>query len=255
MDSKLIVFILSLIMLYCLVNNVPKSDKLENIVDVLSSITDEQLNAAPVENVVPKNIGNALNRRTDQAPIVNTSSNIRIDQRSNRGGIVSNNLQGRMRKAAGWARAGPDEDSLIKDADIQPKYIYGLRKSRINNSFNKHFAADPHMGTGDVSSSDVQERYRYMSTALSQLSNAKANSYKHNIDLGGGVDKEILVYSNSKTISPGFSTGLLENREPVQLGEGIPVNKDVPPDVGIGVQQFRDETINNIDNKLIYKII
>lgn len=256
MDSKLVVFILSLAMLYCLVKNLPQNDNLENIDDVLSKITEEQLNEGPTEPqpVQSVNIGNALNRRTSDSAIFNTRSNNTIQQRSSRGGIKINDMQGRMRGGAAWGRAGPDEDSLIKDADVQPKYLYGVRKHRIRSSFKDHYAADPHFGTEDVSSSSVQERYRHMNTALSQLSNAKANSYKHNIDLDRGVDKEILVYSNSKMISPGFSAGFLENREPVQLGDGIPVNRDVPPDVNLGVQQFKAETVDQIDNKLIYKI-
>lgn len=258
MDSKIILFVISLFLTIYAASIISKKDNAEiNIDTVLSPIIEEPIEK-PKEEPIPvqTDVGNVLNKRTRVDNIYNSGrKHMLIQETDAEGGFNYSNLQGLVKKSAVWGRSGPDENSYEKVLDIQPKYLYGLNRNKNIKYFDKHFSVDGHQPVNDVSSAKVQERYRYMNTALSQLNNAKANSYKNNIDLDTPAGKNILTFSKSKILAPNFSTGYLDSREPINITGGIPVNKDLPPDVNKGVQELSNEIKFNNDNKIIYKII
>lgn len=262
MDFKIIAFISSIIVaLFVTIgfnfkNDLSQKSQLDNI---LSEVVDENLNVEPPQELIKEvktDIGNVLTKKTKLGNIYtprNTNNKL-LTENDAEGAFSYGNVQGLMKKGASWGRAGPDERSLISEPDIQSKYVYGLNKHNVSKQYDD-YARDGPISIGDVPSARVKENFRYMRTAVAQMDNIRANSYKYNIDIDGGVGKEILTYSKSKFISPGFVSGYIESKNPINLNESVvPVYKDLPLDVNIGVKEANDSVNFHADNKLIFKI-
>ena len=261
MDFKIIAFISSIIVALFITfgfnfkNDLSQKSQLDNI---LSEVVDENLNVEPPQEPIKEvktDIGNVLNKKTKSGNIytLRNTNNLLIEN-DVEGGFSYGNIQGLIKKGASWGQAGPDEKSPISKSDIQSKYVYGLNKHSVSKQYD-YYVRDGHMAIGDLPSARVKEGFRYMRTAVAQMDNIRANSYKHNIDIGGGVAKELLTYSKSKIVSPGFVSGYIESKNPININESdVPVYKQQPPDVKIGIQEANDSVNFNADNKLIFKI-
>ena len=256
MDSKIIILTISLFLAIYAMSIISKKDKTElEIENIINPIIEQEPIEIPKED--PKNkvvdIGNVLNKKTYNNDIYTSRKNKIIQETDSIGGFNYSDIQGMIKKNTTWGQDGPK--AYNKTSDIQPKYLYGLQRNKNVMYFDKHFVEDSEQPTEDVASSDVQERYKHMNAAFNQLTNATANAYKNNIDLNNQENKKLLTFSKSKILAPSFSFGYLDSKDPISLKSGIPVNKDLPPDVTKGVRKMNDEVKFNNDNKIIYKII
>ena len=260
MDFKILAFISSIIMVLFVTNffNFNNDSLQKSELDrILSEVVDENLTSEPQEELVKEvitDIGNVLNKKTRSGNIYTSrDTNKLLTENDAEGGFSYGNIQGLMKKGASWGQAGPDEKSLISEPDIQSKYVYGLNNHYIAKRYDD-YVKDGHMGVADVPSANVKEAFRYMRTVGEQMNNIRANSYKHNIDIDGGIGKEILTYSKSKIVSPGFVSGYIESKNPINIREStVPVYKDLPSDVKIGVEEASNSINFNADNNLIFK--
>ena len=254
MDSKIIILTISLFLSIYAIFLISKKNKKEIDTDSIidSIIKEDKVLEKPIENN-SVDIGNVLNKKKSKNAIYGSRNKILLETDSSSGGFNYGKIQGIIKKNTEWAQSGVKK-AYEKRPDIQPNYLYSLNKNKNVKYFDKHFVKDGHKKIGDVPSSEIKERYKYTNIALSQLNNAKANSYKNNIDLDSVESKEMLTFSKSKILAPSFSFGYLDSKNPISLKSGIPVNKDLPPDVKNGVENFTEEVKSN-ENKIIYKII
>lgn len=213
--------------------------------NVEQNLRDETNDA--LKKQIKTDVGNVLNKKTNSKDIYMGNNNKKIINHDAEGGFSYSSFQNSMRSGAEWGKAGINEYDL-KEPDVQSNYTFGLNKQKVYNGFD-NYNKDGDFGIGDTSDAKVQENYRYMRTALAQLQNVISNSQKSNIDIDGGVDKEILVHAKSKIINPSFVYGYIESKEPIQLNNGIvPVYKKTLPKIEVGINESKNNINSNNEN-------
>lgn len=255
MDSKFIILTISLFLViyaFSLMSKNKESMEIDSLLDPI--IEDHEIEEVKQENKIVT-IGNVLNRKTSKKTIYNSQANKMIKESDSLGGFNYSHLKGLNGKNTEWGRSGLSEDNISKQNDIQSKYLYGMNRYKKVLEYDKHFVDDPEQPTENITDAEVNERYKYMNTALNQLGNAMANSDKNNINLEGAKSNDLLTFSKSKILAPSFSFGYLEAKDPISLKSNTAFNRELPPDVDRGVENFSNEVKFNNDNKIINKII
>ena len=256
MDIKIITFISSIVLvlfvIYGFKNEYAQKSELDR---VLSEVINEDLTIdqqdEPIKNI-KADVGNVLTKKTKNDNIYNTRKNKLLVEFDSEGGFNYKGLEGYMKKGASWGRSGVNESNLISRPDIQSKYEYGINNHRLVSNYDD-YAKDGHLAIGDTPSSKVKESFRYMRTATEQMNNIRANSYKNNIDIEGSVGKDILTYSKSKIISPGFVSGYIESKNPIRLTDDVvPIYKDIALDLGAGIEESKNSIKFNNKENLIF---
>lgn len=255
MDIKIITFISSIVLVLFVIygfnfkNEYAQKSELDR---VLSEVINEDLTIdqqeEPIKNI-KADVGNVLTKKTKNDNIYNTRKNKLLVDFDAEGGFNYKGLEGSLRKGASWGRAGVNESDLISRPDIQSKYAYGINNHRLVSNYD-NYAKDGHLAIGDTPSSKVKESFRYMRTATEQMNNIRANSYKNNVDIEGSVGKDILTYSKSKIISPGFVSGYIESKNPIRLTDDVvPIYKERASDLEAGIEDSKKYiNFNNNDN-------
>jgi len=260
MDLKIITFISSIVLVLFVIygfnfkNDLSQRSELDK---VLSEIINEDLTIdqqeEPIKNI-KADVGNVLNKKTKNDDIYNTKKNKLLVEFDAEGAFNYKGLEGSMRKGASWGRSGVNDSNLISKPDIQSNYVYGINNNRLVSNYD-HYSKDGSLSIGDTPSARVKESFRYMRTAAEQMNNVAANSYKNNIDIDGSVGKDILTYSKSKIVSPGFVSGYIESKNPIRLTDDVvPVYKDFALDLQLDLEESRNSIKLNNKKNLIFNI-